>query len=108
MPFAQKLAAIHKEPAPIPEGSSRSMFRFLITTYAGRTKQDNMFCSSWAEFYLGKDTQSGRGVLQLDQKYHSCCHGHLNGENEIKPSLVHGDLWSGNKAWGRVENKSVD
>ena len=29
--------------------------------------------------------------------------GHLGGEDGIKPSLVHGDLWSGNKTCGMIK-----
>jgi Fructosamine kinase len=33
------------------EGHDQAMFGFSITTYAGRTKQDNTFRRSWAKFY---------------------------------------------------------
>lgn len=49
--FAQKLAALHKRPAPIPKGRNRPMFGFPTMTCAGRTRQDNTFRCSWAEFF---------------------------------------------------------
>jgi fructosamine-3-kinase len=120
--FAQKLAALHKESTPIPEGSSRPIFGFPITTYAGRTKQDNTFRNSWAEFYVEnrlhvifRSIEESHGadeeLRDWVEKTASVVvpkllrDGHLGGQNGIKPSLVHGDLWSGNKARGRLGGK---
>lgn len=33
--------------------------------------------------------------------------GHLGGSKGVQPALVHGDLWSGNKARGRVGGNDV-
>jgi fructosamine-3-kinase len=120
--FAQKLAALHKAPPPIPEGSNKPLFGFHLTTYAGRTKQDNTFRSSWAEFYAENRLHA---ILRLIEESHGADQelrdwvekttsvvvpallgdGHLGGRNGITPSLVHGDLWSGNKGRGRLGGK---
>jgi len=120
--FAQKLAALHGAPVPPPDGSNQAMFGFPNTTYAGRTRQDNTFRRSWAKFYA--DNQL-RTISKLIEQAHGTDkelrmwieriatdivpkllgNEHLGGKRGISPVLVHGDLWSGNKARGRVGGK---
>jgi protein-ribulosamine 3-kinase len=115
----QKLAILHSATAPIPEGRNQPMFGFPVTTYCGSTPQSNTFRSSWSEFYaedrlraICKIIERNHGtngelrtwvekiVLQVVPKL--LRNGHLGGGGDIQPVLVHGDLWSGNKARGRI------
>jgi protein-ribulosamine 3-kinase len=49
--LACKLAKLHTCPSPIPEGYSKPMFGFHVTTCCGDTHQDNGFTETWADFY---------------------------------------------------------
>lgn len=115
--FAQKLAKLHTTPAPIPEGYQTAMFGFPVTTCCGDTPQDNTFEASWAEFFgkrrllailersekrNGKDPQLRRVVEKTVAQVvpRLLGDGHLGGKEGIKPVVVHGDLWSGNKGKG--------
>ena len=117
--FAQKLAMLHKSSPPVPAGHDQPMFGFPVVTYAGRIKQDNTFRHSWAKFYADNRL---RTIIQRIEEAHGADeelrtwvektaseivpkllgNGHLGGRKGIKPALVHGDLWSGNKARGKV------
>ena len=98
------------------------MFGFHITTYAGRTGQDNTFRRSWAKFYadnclrtISRLIEEARGtddeLRDWIEKTASVVlpkllgNGHLGGKRGVKPALVHGDLWNGNKARGRLGGK---
>jgi protein-ribulosamine 3-kinase len=117
--FAQKLAKLHTTPAPVPEGHQTPVFGFPVTTCCGDTPQDNTFERSWADFFgkrrllailersekrNGKDPQLRRVVEKTVAEVvpRLLRDGHL-GETEggIKPVVVHGDLWSGNKGQAR-------
>jgi protein-ribulosamine 3-kinase len=115
--LAQKLARLHSTPAPIPEGYDRPQFGFPVSTCCGDTPQDNTFTSSWAEFFgkrrllailergeknNGRDAELRKVVEQTIEKVVSRLlgDGHLGGKHGIKPVVVHGDLWSGNKGRG--------
>lgn len=122
--LAAKLAKLHTTPAPIPEGYSTPQFGFLVPTCCGDTPQDNTFSSSWADFYAnsrlrfilacceaahGADRELNRLVEDTagDVVPRLLGEGHLSDGKgrSIKPVVVHGDLWSGNKSRGRVEGK---
>jgi protein-ribulosamine 3-kinase len=115
--LAQKLAQLHSAPAPIPEGYEHPQFGFPVATCCGDTPQDNTFTSSWAEFFgkrrllailergeekNGRDAQLRmlveRTIADVVPKLLG--DGHLGGSEGIKPAVVHGDLWSGNKSKG--------
>ncbi|KAI4260827.1 MAG: hypothetical protein L6R42_003858 [Xanthoria sp. 1 TBL-2021] len=120
--LAQKLAQLHSTPPPVPAGFSRPSFGFHLPTCVGRTLQNNSWNRSWPEFFaenrllaVWKTVESNHGT---DTELHSLLdrvvtevvprllgNGHLGGRKGIQPALVHGDLWSGNKARGRVEGK---
>lgn len=86
--------------------------------------QDNSWKQSWAEFFaenklrhVGRYIASKRDdaatrvlVCVLDHVADVVVprllgDGHLGGGSNIKPSLVHGDLWSGNKARGMIKSR---
>jgi protein-ribulosamine 3-kinase len=107
--FAQKLALLHSAPTSIPEGCNQPMFGFHITTYAGRTRQDNTLRRSWAKFYADNHLRTIsrliEGVHGTDDELRDWIekaasvvlpkllgNGHLGGKRGVKPALVHGDL----------------
>lgn len=117
--LAQKLAALHTAPVPIPEGYHGPMFGFPVPTYCGATAQDNSWKRTWAEFYadnriraIGRiclqdnSFQGAREDLELSEAIEVTAAKivpRLLGEDTmgpLTPSLVHGDLWSGNKGRG--------
>ncbi|KIV87061.1 hypothetical protein PV11_02632 [Exophiala sideris] len=117
MSLAQKLAKLHSTPAPIPQGHDSSQFGFPVTTCCGDTPQDNTFSSSWADFFAkrrllailergeknnGREEELRRTVERTVNEVvpRLLGDGHLGGKEGIKPVVVHGDLWSGNKSRG--------
>jgi protein-ribulosamine 3-kinase len=91
------LAAIHRYTA--------AAFGFSADTYCGTTRQENAWCGSWAEFYaerrlrpLLERTLSERGLSAADQSVFDRLIGRVPTilEEAGAPSLIHGDLWSGN------------
>ena len=120
--LAQKLAQLHTAPVPVPKGFSQPVFGFHVMTCVGRTPQNNAWSRSWPKFFAENRL---RIVCELVERNHgadeelTCLldrvvkevvprllgHGRLGGRKGIQPALVHGDLWSGNKARGRVGGK---
>ena len=95
------------------------MFGFPVTTCCGDTPQDNSFKDSWADFYannrlrfiLRRSEASNGSDGELRDLVESTAtkvvprllgDGHLGGPDGIQPVVVHGDLWSGNAARGRI------
>lgn len=120
----QKLATLHSTTAPVPLGYDQPMFGFPVTTCCGSTPQDNGFRSSWAEFFadnrlrfilnFAEENQGTNKALRskMDALIESVVprllgDGHLGGANNVKPVLVHGDLWSGNKARGIIGGRGA-
>ncbi|KIW44241.1 uncharacterized protein PV06_05267 [Exophiala oligosperma] len=118
MSLAEKLARLHSTPAPVPEGYDEPQFGFPVSTCCGDTPQDNTFSPSWAEFFgqrrllailergernNGSDAQLRKTVERVvDEVVPKLLgDGHLGGKEAIRPVVVHGDLWSGNKSRGR-------
>lgn len=113
--LAYKLAHLHSITAPIPSGHSTPKFGFPLPTYCGNTPQTNTYHDNWADFYSncrirpifgaieknqGEDKELGELVNVIVEVVtpRLLRNGHLttpDGE-DIKPVLVHGDLWSGN------------
>lgn len=122
--LAQKLAQLHSSQPPIPKGFAKPVFGFPITTCVGRTPQKNSWNRSWPKFFAENRL---RAVWEIVEANHGADvelqklldrvvtevvprllgNGHLGGRKGVQPSLVHGDLWSGNKARGRVGGKGV-
>ncbi len=121
--LAQKLAKLHSSPAPVPRGLPRPAVGFPVMTCVGRTPQNNSWSRSWPNFFAENRL---RPVCKLVEKNHGVDtqltslldriveevvprllgNGHLGGrKGGVQPVLVHGDLWSGNKARGRVGGK---
>jgi protein-ribulosamine 3-kinase len=91
------LASIHALP--------RETFGFPVTTYCGPTPQDNRTCPTWAEFYaerrlrplvrrLADERGASADALRLLDRVIARLPELL--AQLARPSLIHGDLWSGN------------
>jgi len=113
MSLAEKLAKLHTTPAPVPQGFSKPMFGFPVTTCCGDTPQDNSFKESWADFYAnnrlrfilrrselsnGKDAELHKLVETTASVVvpRLLADDHLNNGQRVTPVVVHGDLWRGN------------
>lgn len=94
--FAQQLAALHKH--------THEQFGLSSSNYIGSLHQQNYYCNTWSEFYT---TQRIMPLVQLAFSQNKCgrqdvllaeklCKSLHNLFPEEKPSLLHGDLWSGN------------
>ena len=120
--LAQKVAKLHSVPAPIPEGFKEPAFGFPITTYCGSTPQTNSYCTSWAKFYAENRLRSICRIIQENHGTDSelmtlleklvnhvvpklLGNGRLGGKKGIQPVLLHGDLWEGNKAKGKFDDR---
>jgi protein-ribulosamine 3-kinase len=91
------LAALHRH--------SRATFGFPVTTYCGSTPQDNAETQDWPTFYgerrLGhvlRLIERDRGLSTPDRRTYDGLIGQLGDHlpSAPPPSLLHGDLWSGN------------
>lgn len=92
------------------------MFGFPVTTCCGATPQDNSWKTAWADFYAnnrlrailraGVEANGLDGELERAvERVASSVVPRLIGEETMKnitPVVVHGDLWSGNHARGRI------
>ena len=119
MSLAAKLAKLHTTPAPVPEGCTKPVFGFPVTTCCGDTAQPNDYRESWAQFYaenrllaiLGKSERTNGKDNELRSIVEYTANvivpkllgdHHLNSGKGITPVVIHGDLWSGNKGRGRI------
>ena len=117
--LATKLAKLHTTPAPVPEGFSKPVFGFPVTTCCGDMAQSNGYQKSWARFYaenrllaiLEKSERTNGNDNELRSMVESTADtvvpsllgdNHLNNGKGITPVVVHGDLWLGNKGRGRI------
>ncbi|XP_068224688.1 ketosamine-3-kinase-like isoform X2 [Palaemon carinicauda] len=81
-----------------------SKFGFHIDTCCGYLSQDNSWCDDWVDFFARKLQQQltlvekdygDREARELWSKLQLKLPEYFKGI-EVKPSLLHGDLWSGN------------
>jgi protein-ribulosamine 3-kinase len=97
--LASSLCAIHKHTA--------EAFGFCEANYLGPTMQYNEPSRNWAEFFLVHRLEYMLGLLERKRGIGDACvsirrclpdlHAVLSQRSdEISPSLLHGDLWSGN------------
>jgi fructosamine-3-kinase len=98
--FGAQLAALHASPRPC--------FGFDADNAIGSTPQPNPRCDDWVTFFrryrlehqLALAKKTGRGNRALQRKGARLCDriGGLFSGRTPAPSLLHGDLWSGNFA----------
>jgi fructosamine-3-kinase len=94
--FAQQLAALHQH--------TNNMFGLAADNYIGSLHQRNNFCDSWAEFYATQRIlpltelafNTNKFSSQEIQMIEKLCTRFNDLFPKEKPSLLHGDLWSGN------------
>ncbi|KAG8531939.1 uncharacterized protein KY384_003575 [Bacidia gigantensis] len=121
--LAQKVAKLHTTIAPVPEGHKTPMFGFPITTYCGSTPVNNTYCGSWAKFYSEYRLRALAQIIEenhgTDKEFTDALNilidnvvpkllgnGHLGGKQGISPVLIHGDLWEGNKAKAKFDDRN--
>lgn len=101
--FAKKLALLHSTNSP------NNRFGFPVVTMCGATEQDNTWEDDWETFYKErrlkfiidkclKKYPSNKELKELGKIVVDKVVHHLLKDIEVKSSLIHGDLWSGN--WG--------
>lgn len=93
------------------------MFGFPVSTCCGSTPQNNDWKESWAEFYAenrlrgilkagvkknGSDPELSDAVEMVATKVVPRLIGQVK---DIKPVVIHGDLWSGNHSKGQIAGK---
>ena len=103
MLFGQRLAQLH--------GHYAERFGFDIDNTIGSTPQLNQWSDDWIDFWkkqrLGYQLELARNngfrnrLYDLGNSLLACCAG-LFTDYQPRPSLLHGDLWSGNWAGGEA------
>jgi len=96
--FAEALTALHQAP--------QDRFGFSIDNTIGSTPQHNPWSDDWVDFYRQQrllfqlDLLAPQGGVRLQERGRLLCEqlGGFFGSYRPQPSLLHGDLWSGN--WG--------
>lgn len=94
--FGERLAALHKH--------KLEKFGLDHDNYMGSLQQSNRFHDKWAEFFIHQrlepQVRLAREAGEIDKNTVSTFERLYNRLDEIfpptRPSLVHGDLWSGN------------
>ncbi|OBZ88837.1 Protein-ribulosamine 3-kinase, chloroplastic [Choanephora cucurbitarum] len=107
--LGQALAQLHAKP--------HSQFGFDVTSWCGTTQLDNTWSSDWCSFYktqrlLPLLNQVKGSNHDLDRIGDLLCRRleHWLGPDSlgpVAPSLLHGDLWSGNWAMVKGSNRPV-
>jgi protein-ribulosamine 3-kinase len=86
-----------------------------VPTCCGSTEQDNTWTSTWPEFFAERRLRPILAACEApDAELRELVEATaervvprlLGALGEVRPALVHGDLWSGNAAGGRVYDPS--
>jgi len=99
--LGRRLALMHLAP-PKDENAAAGKFGFPVNNTIGGTPQPNAWMSDWVEFFREKRLAhqiklAGDSTLsRLGDKLLPNLGQFFEGAGEIKPSVLHGDLWSGN------------
>ena len=98
--LGQQLAAMHKTSSP--------QFGWYRDNTIGKTKQKNTQMDNWVEFWqeyrldfqlnLAKQNGASFSLIQKGEKLNACLASFFTSYTP-EPSLLHGDLWSGNFAY---------
>lgn len=100
--LGKKLAQMHLNGA-----SENGQFGFHVPTHCGETEQDNAWNPSWQDFWadqrigeLVKRIDGGGGdkeLVRLEKEMRTHVYPLLlDSLGDVKPAIIHGDLWSGN------------
>lgn len=104
-PLAESLSTLHAK------SSENGKYGFPCATCCADTVQDNSWNDSWTSFFVDQrmkpiarlSTNASDAELQkLVQMASETAIPHLLNNLKIRPSLIHGDLWSGNQRNGTV------
>ena len=95
--LAEKLLALHQ--------TVNSRFGFASDNVIGASPQINTWCESWSDFFwkyrlrfqLQLCAKNGYKLIEATELEDLC--GRLLTSHDPDPVLLHGDLWSGNKAF---------
>ncbi len=106
--LAQGLAELHQ--------SEESRFGFESNNFIGLTEQRNSWSKNWPEFFIKRrlrfQAQLGedKGWFRESEEFEAYLERVrlILSEDEIQPSLLHGDLWSGNVYWSSKGPALID
>lgn len=107
--LAEGLAHIHAQPQP--------RFGFEEDNYIGLNPQPNAFNDSWGDFFVRQRLEFQIGLITdryRQRPFSDCLRRHATRLREFLdsdapvPSLVHGDLWSGNVMCGEERVWLID
>ncbi|GJN88892.1 hypothetical protein Rhopal_001863-T1 [Rhodotorula paludigena] len=106
--LGEMLAQMHL--ASTPEGQR---FGFPVPTCCGATEQDNTPEESWGEFF-GKrrigdmcERIGDKELSRLGSEVQTRVIPHLLGKLDVKASILHGDLWSGNARFSKDRSSPI-
>jgi protein-ribulosamine 3-kinase len=86
--LGRMLARAHRQPSP--------RFGWQRDNYIGSTPQQNGWCDDWTEFWVTRRLAPQISMAR-DKGFDVALPAmHLLEEHKPQPSLLHGDLWSGN------------
>lgn len=105
--LGRQMARMHLAPPLAPEARDEGKFGFPVDNTIGGTPQKNPWTSDWVEFF--REHRIGyqvglAGSSELTREWDAALkrtdglRSLFAGAGEIKPSTLHGDLWSGNMA----------
>jgi protein-ribulosamine 3-kinase len=86
--LGRMLAAAHRRPGP--------RFGWGRDNYIGSTPQSNGWCEDWAEFWLERRMRPQLELAERNGFRIALPSLNFLKERKPEPSLLHGDLWSGN------------
>mmetsp|Transcript_11497 Transcript_11497/g.39983 ORF Transcript_11497/g.39983 Transcript_11497/m.39983 type:complete len:239 (-) Transcript_11497:200-916(-) len=101
--FGEALARMHLA-EPLCEEAKAGQFGFPVDNTIGATPQPNGWMGDWVEFFKERRLMhqcrlTGEGqIVEMGERLCERVDGLFEGAGEIKPALLHGDLWSGNIA----------
>jgi fructosamine-3-kinase len=104
--MGHNLAAMHRV-------TSDSGFGWDLNNTIGSTPQINTWTTNWTEFFIEHrlhyqfQLAKRRGGSFPDQERLIAAIPHLLADHQPQPSLVHGDLWSGNAAVTKLEEPII-
>lgn len=89
---------------PLDDRAKQGMFGFEVDNTIGGTAQPNPWTSDWIEFFREHRIRHQLRLIQdaqltdLGERICASMEVFFEGAGEIRPSILHGDLWSGNIA----------
>lgn len=86
--FGRMLAKAHRQ--------ARPRFGWARDNYIGSTPQKNAWCDEWAEFWMTRRLEPQISMARKRGFEVSMPSSRLLETHRPQPSLLHGDLWSGN------------